>query len=249
VVSSGNWSKLQFTPQENATGTVNIVEHFQELLPAKGGTIGLITAQNGISTSPIELARNVQTIANKIPEGTLIIGMYNPTRGIFRDVKRTFSENKGRDTPTVVRTRQFMIAISHTLHRLNPELLWLHIPHSEAGVIANNAIKGMTDEQKRKLKHQLHIMALGPAKPIPTEFGKEVVNIYSRQDFITGVFALKSRNDPRYDIRFVKCISKFSERTGYIADHAFLGGTYQKVLQGGINELRSTEGFYNDKMH
>jgi RHS repeat-associated protein len=149
VVSSGNWSKLQFTPQENATGTVNIVEHFQELLPAKGGTIGLITAQNGISTSPIELARNVQTISNKIPEGTLIIGMYNPTRGIFRDVKRTFSENKGRDTPTVVRTRQFMIAISHTLHRLNPELLWLHIPHSEAGVIANNAIKGMTDQQKR----------------------------------------------------------------------------------------------------
>lgn len=38
-----------------------------------------------------------------------------------------------------------------------------------------------------------------------------------------------------------------SERTGYFADHAFLGGTYQMEQLKYIRELRKKEGFYDSK--
>jgi hypothetical protein len=247
VVSCGHWHKLQFTPHEWITNKVNIVDHFHELVPTEGSTIGLITTQNGIRTTQSDLVQNVRSVANMVPEGTLTIGMYNPTRGLINDCKRTIKERGGKDTPTVVNTRQFMVAISETLHKINPDLLWLHIAHSEGGVIGRNAIKGMTEDQKDLLKNQLYVLGLGPAKPVPLEYGRGVTNVYSKQDFITGWFALKYKNDPKYDVKFVRCRSKFSERTGYFADHAFLGGTYQRAQQDEIDDLRIQHGFYNGK--
>ena len=247
TVSCGHWYKLQFTPQEREIGVVNIVDHFHQLFPKEGSTIGLITMTNGICTTKEDVGENVQSIANMVPEGTLIIGMHNPTQGLIQDCKRTFQERRGIDTPTVVRTRQFMVAISEAIHKINPDLLWLHISHSEGGVVSGNAIKGMTDEQKGHLKQQLYYLGLGPADPLALEYGRGVTNIYSNQDFITGAFALKYRNDPKYDVRFVKCRSAFSERTAYVADHAFLGGTYKKAAKNEIDDLRAKHGLYNDK--
>ena len=247
VVSCDHWERLQYTPHESQVGTVNIADHFHNLLPKEGSIVGLITTQNGICSNMNDLGRNVQSIASMIPEGTLIIGIHNPSQGLIQDCKRTFQERGGKDTPTVIRTRQFMVAISERIHKINPDLLWFHIGHSEAGVIGGNAIKGMTEEQKGHLKQQLYFLGLGPAKPVPLECGRGVTNIYSRQDFITGLFALKYRNDPKYDIEFVRCRSTLSERTGYFADHAFLGGTYQTEQLRYIGNLRKTEGFYDSK--
>jgi RHS repeat-associated protein len=247
VVSCGHWHKLQFTPQEWKTGTVNIVDHFRELVPTEGSTIGLITTQNGICTTKKDLVQNVLSITNMVPEGTLTFGMYNMTKGLIQDCKRTFQEREGKDTPIVVSTRQYMVAISETLHKINPDLLWLHIAHSEGGVVGRNAIQGMTEDQKNLLKNQLYILGLGPAMPIPLQFGRGVTNIYSEQDFITGWFALKYKNDPNYEIKFVPCRSKFSERTVYFADHPFLGGTYQGEREKYIGRLRKSEGFYDAK--
>ncbi len=115
------------------------------------------------------------------------------------------------------------------------------------GVIGRNAIKGMTEEQQGLLKQQLYFLGVAPAKPVPLEYGRGVTNIYSKQDFITGWFALKYRNDPSYDIQFVRCRSTLSERTGYFADHAFLGGTYQMEQSDYIDILRRKEGFYAPK--
>ena len=142
---------------------MNIVDHFRELVPTEGSTIGLITTQNGICTTQKDLIQNVQSIINMVPEGTLTFGMYNPTQGIFSDCKRTFKERGGKDTPAVVSTRQYMVAISETLHKINPDLLWLHMGHSEGGVIGGNAIKGMTEEQRSLLQNQLYF--LGSAQP------------------------------------------------------------------------------------
>ncbi|MBI2810487.1 MAG: hypothetical protein HYX67_06645, partial [Candidatus Melainabacteria bacterium] len=222
-----------------------IIEHFQELVPQGGSTIGLITMQNGICTSKEDLGRNIQSINSMIPEGTLTIGIYNPTQGITKDCSRAFKERQGKDTPIVVRTRQMMVAISEILFRINPELLWLHVAHSEGGVIGGNAIKGMTEDQRGHLKQQLYFLALGSAAPIPAEFGRGVRNIYSKQDFITGWFALKYANDPKYDIQFVPCKSTWSERTGYFADHAYLGETYKKSQHIHFERLRENKGFYN----
>ncbi len=245
VVSCGHWHKLQFTPQELKADTVNIAEHFRELFPTEGTTVGLITTQNGICTTKNDLIQNVQSIGNMVSEGTLIFGMYNATQGLIQDCKRTFQERGGKDTPTVVNTRQYMVAISETLHKINPDLLWLHIGHSEGGVVGRNAIKGMTEDQRSLLKNQLYVLGLGPAKPIPLEYGREVANIYSKQDFVTGWFALKYKNDPKYDVRFVSCRSTLSERTAYFADHAFLGGTYQGAQSKFIKNLREKRGLYD----
>jgi RHS repeat-associated protein len=248
IVSCGHWHKLQFTPQEWIADKVNIVDHFHELVPTEGSTVGLITVQNGIGTTKSDLGQNVRSVVNMVPEGTLTFGMYNPTQGLIKDCTRTFSERGSKDTPIVVTTRQYMVAISETLHKLNPDLLWLHIAHSEGGVVGRNAIKGMTEDQKGLLKNQLYFLGLGPAKPIPLECGRGVMNIYSKQDFITGWFALKYKNDPKYDVRFVPCRSTFSERTAYFADHAFLGGTYQGVQRDEIDKLRGKYGFYDGKI-
>jgi RHS repeat-associated protein len=245
VVSCNHWHKLQYTPGEKATGVVNIVDHFHELVPTEGTTFGLISVGNGICTSQKDLRQNVRSVTNMVPEGTLTIGMHNASKGLVKDCGRTFQERSGKDTSAVVHNRQFMVALSETLHKVNPNLLWLHISHSEGGVISNNSIKGMTPEQKDRLKQQIYLLGIGPAKPLPLEFGREAVNIYSKQDFVTGPFALKYKNDPRYNIQFVRCRSSFSERTAFIADHAYLGGTYQHEQENYIDELRKAKGFYN----
>lgn len=72
-----------------------------------------------------------------------------------------------------------------------------------------------------------------------------VTNIYSRKDFIAWWFVLKYKNNPKYDVKFVSCRSKFSERTAYFADHAFLVGTYQGVQSEYIDRLRQEQRFYN----
>lgn len=247
VVSCGHWNKLQFTQDEWKKGTVNIADHFQELVPHEGRTIGLLTGQNGICTSPYGLRQNMLSTTKMVPEGTLTIALYNPTEGPFRDCIRFCRQSAGKDTPTVVTTRQFLIAVSDNLYKINSQLLWLHIAHSEAGLIYNNACKGMTPDQQSKLNQQINVFGLGPGEPVPLEFGYETRNVYSNQDFFTMWFALKHRNNPKYDIRFVPCRSKWSERTGYIADHAFLGGTYQSEQMKYIRELRKTYGFYGTK--
>ncbi len=249
VVSCGHWDKLKFTPQEKAIGMVNIVDHFEELIPKEGKTVGLITMQNGICTTKKDLKNNVASIAEMVPEGTLTIGMYNPTKGMYSDCKRTFKEQAGKDTPVVVHTRQIMVAISDSLYKINPTLLWLHILHSEGGVIGCNAIKGMTEDQKDRLKNQLHLLALGPAKPIPNKYGREVTNVYSKKDYITGRFASKYKNDSEYNIRMVPCRSKTSQKTAFFADHAYLGKTYQAEQLWYITDLRKQNGFYDCKNH
>ncbi len=243
-ITCGYFHKLQFTPQEWHTGIVNIVDHFHELVPERGQMIGLITAQNGIQTNLSEFSKNVQSIVNMVPEGTLIMGIYNPTQGIYRDCKRTIEERRGKDTPIVVSTRQMMVAISQALYKINPELAWLHVAHSEGGVICKNAIQGMIEDERGLLKKQMYILALGPAEPIPKDYGRGVTNIYSEKDFITGRFAKKHVDDPNYDIQFVECRSTWSERTGYFADHAHLGGTYQWAQFKNIDNLRQERGFH-----
>ena len=247
IVSCGHWNKLQTTPEERTTGIVNIVDHFQELLPTKGNTIGLITFQNGIHTSEKEMSQSTQSIRNMVPEGTLLLGMYNPTEGGFKDTYRAAQGIMGKETRASANTRQFLVAISESMHKINPDMLWLHIAHSNGGAVTGNAIEGMTEDQRSLLKNQLYLLGVGPSKPFALEYGKKAVNIYSSQDFITGPFALKYRNRSNYDIKFLHCKSSFSERTGWFTDHAHLGGTYQGGQMDFLQKSRTEQGFYDGK--
>ena len=171
--------------------------------------------------------------------------MHSPTQGLVKDVHSTFRERSGKNTKEVIIGRQFLTAMLTHVQNINPTMAWLHIAHSRGGATTYNIIQGMTDEQKALVKDSMYFLGLGSAQPMPLEFGRKVTNVYSQQDFITRGFALKYRSDPNYDIQFVRCASRWGERTAYIADHARLGKTYSEVQEDYILNLKQIRGFHN----
>jgi RHS repeat-associated protein len=248
MVSCGHWHKLQFTPEEVKTGKVNIVDHFQELLPHEGSNIGLITDLNGIQVKLRDIKDNMRFLTQAIPEGTLTFAMHSPTKGFISDLVRTFQERKGKETQEVIRGRQFLGAMLEVMDKINPEMFFLHIAHSRGAATSHAIINGMTEEQKAQLQNKMFYLGLGPAKAIKSGIGKQVANTYSSQDAITGWFGIPHLRDSRYDIRFVKCESRIKERTAFFADHARLGKTYRVAQKDYFDELRLHTRFYNDQV-
>ena len=133
-------------------------------MPKDGMIIGLITGQNGMQTSFKEFKSMSKSIVDKVPESALYVGLHNPCSWLGGDLFRVMKESNGKETPTVARTRQFMEAIVGQLHDINPKLLWMHISHSEGGLIAHNAIDKMNPDKKALLKEHLISLSLGPKR-------------------------------------------------------------------------------------
>jgi len=242
-VSCGHWHQVQFTPEEVHAGKLNLLDHFGELLPSSGKSIGLVTVGNGINTNIDEFDQMNKSVRDVVG-GTLIVSLHNPTEGLVKDAYRTLKERSGVNTPTVCRTRQFMATISEALHKVNPDVLWLYLAHSENGVISKRAIEGLSTEHKNLLQKELHMYAAGPADPLPKELGQSVINVYSTKDYITKWFAKPYLEDRNYDIRFLNCESPRSERILGGPDHGFLAPTYNKGWTGRIYDLRDDFVFY-----
>jgi hypothetical protein len=80
--------------------------------------------------------------------------------------------------------------------------------------------------------------------PIPDKYGKNVINTYSEKDFVTKWFA-HPKDGFSYDVHFVPCLSSRKEKVAYLADHKFMGSTYQKEAKDFIQRLREGRGCYN----
>jgi hypothetical protein len=158
AIACGFWEKLSLVNKD-----INLLDYLSKLLPfdEKKG-IGLLTFQNGIQCTLDDFMKMGVSIINKFRvlgskttdtshfcESPLCVGLYNPGGCLTCDVDRTIDHFKGRETPTVRRTRLMLVTIANLLHFINPQLRWLHIVHSEGGAITHNAIKGMTAEQKK----------------------------------------------------------------------------------------------------
>ena len=213
-------------------------------MPSQGGQVCLITAKNGIMNNRNDHLEFCKSIMNKHPEGTLFISLYNPTEGLLGDIKRVNLEKKEIETSAVCLERQFMVALAEQIHRINPDAHWADYVHSEGGLITRRAIEGMTPEQQELMKKHLLITAFGPAKPLAKTAAFQVVNIYSKKDYVTKWFANNERNNPEYDIRMVPCISPRSEWNLKLADHAFNGKTYQEALGDAAQKIREKHGLY-----
>src|SRR3990167_10488875 len=111
------------------------------------------------------------------------MALHNPTEGVLKDVARTNRERSGVETPGVCLARQFMATTAEKLYHINPQSLWLCIPHSENGVITKRAIEGMTEGQQQILQKILHVFAVGPAEPLSQKQGASVINAYSDKDY------------------------------------------------------------------
>ena len=136
------------------------------------------------------------------------------------------------------------MVLSDSISRVNPNALWLHIAHSEGGVITTRVIEKVGESRQEILRKQLYVFSVGPAEPIPKEYGLKCVSVYSKKDYVTGRYGKPFRNDPSYDIHFLKCTSSWKEKNFFIADHKFLGRTYRDAWGEYIQDLHDKIGFY-----
>ncbi len=245
-ISGAFLSRVIPNPEDLAVGKINIYPHMVQHMPKEGSACCLISVGNGIRTSLKEFASYQQSLLDRIPEGTPIISLHNPTGGFFYDYDRVKKEMMHLETDSVVRERQFLVVLSDALYKVNPSAVWLYFGHSERGLLSLRAIEGMTDEQKQKIHSQLFYIGVGPAAPMPKDLALDAFNVYSDKDYITLSFGKPFLNRSGYDIRIVKSLTPCKERILWIADHAFLGPTYQiDGVQEGIGEIRKNYGFYN----
>jgi RHS repeat-associated protein len=243
-VSCGFWHQMQFSAEELATGKVNLLDHFAEIMPKEGGCIGIVTNQPGVGSGREGLKIMHKSIMDKVPEQTLCIGIQTPSVFALWDGIRALLERWGVATPTVRHTSSMLGAIADTIHKINPEMGWVDVRHSEGGVIGRRAIERLPKEQRDILKKQLFNISMAPAKNMPTEYGLEAYNLFSEKDGITGLWA-NEQDGLTYNVEFLECISPRSERIFWFADHGMMGSTLQKGAERKIEKIRDFRRFYD----
>lgn len=237
--------QLKFTADECKTGIVNIFDHFSELLPNAGIFPPFATCQNGINTKRQEFGDMGYNLATFLPKETLLIGIYNRTEGLVKDSLRAMKELFGKETPIVDRTRQMMTACLDVLSNTSPEGLWLHVMHSEAGVIGKNAIEGMTSEQRKKLRNHMIGLGIAPAAPLSKCHTLDAISYYSEKDQVTLQYGELYLNDPNYDIQVVKCRTPSSDLDFFAGDHGYFKPTNQGSIKNGFDRFRDKFDSYN----
>lgn len=135
-------------------------------------------------------------IENLSVEKPLCIGFYNETNGIVHGIGHDlirFQDEWLLNTNSTVFLRQMMATCADLLPSY-PNLLWTHIAHSEAGLIANvvltSNVNRFNSHQTKFIKNHCITTAFGAVTPIPEDPVFKAYNIYSVDD-ITMHFAKK----------------------------------------------------------
>ena len=247
-VACGHWEKLRLSTEEQKTGFVNIEDHFSELLPTIGN-VGLLTFQNGILNSVADFQDMGKSILENLSEEPLCIGLYNASSGLTGDVDRLTQALQGYVTEGICRTRLMMTTFITQLLQTNPQALWIHIAHSEGGMLAKMALQGLRSQHSIHARNRLLALAYGPVAPISSRVARDAINTYSKDDKAALRFAKQYLNDPAYDIRLVDSLVPKSEQCIVAGDHTFTKATYQKALRDNLGTFRSLYKIYDAKKH
>jgi hypothetical protein len=240
---------MHFSPQEIFENRANLVDHLHEIISTQKGIIGLITIQNGIGTSLIELVSHCMSTMDDIPERPTCIGLHNKSEGMRNDIHRTIVDELLNRTMTTnaIKTGEFIGLIADSLNRIQSQSFWLHIPHSEAGVLFNLGHTMLTPTQKSLLQNQLIVFAIAPAEPISWRHCFESTNTYSDKDGVTGGFGKSYINNSDYHIQFIKCQSPKKECIPGLGDHYYNATTYRNERNDKIDRLREQYGYYDSR--
>ena len=218
------------------------------MLPSEGGMIGLVSLQNGIQTTLRETKDMINFTSSTLPKDTLVMSLYSPSGSLLSDLNQAGTEIANlKETPMVALTRQYFTAISTSLCKVNPELLWIHIAHSRGGGIAARAAEGMTSEQKEVMQKNLIYLGVAPSVPMNKNCALITDNVYSNKDTITGKFGKKFLNNPEYNITFIECETTWMKRLSnpLFSDHNFLDATYSNYTYETNSEYNDNIGFFN----
>ncbi|GEM_PF-2907288 len=174
---------------------VDLVPHFGNLLPKTRG-VGLFTCQNGIQNDWTDFEGMCQAITGKINKVTggkqkpLFIGLYNPTNGkqpfgFLDDMTRLLSSWK-LNPLSAFSLRQLFVTLLSRIPALNPNLLWAHIAHSEAGLLANHCLTdknwGLSLGERDVARKKLITLLYGGVALIPENAALRTFNNYSARD-------------------------------------------------------------------
>ena len=186
---------------------INIVDHLDKLLPQRQKSIGLFTFQNGIQNTHLpkavnnekgDLEKMGQSIISsfEVNEKPLCIGMYNATNGIkwgIMDDLIRFKHEWSLNCNSVLSFRQMACTFADLLPLINQKTHWVHIAHSEASLIANEALTGRKGfalgyRRANVIRNHLITATYGGVDPIPN-IVHHAVNNYSTHDITTHWYA------------------------------------------------------------
>ncbi len=122
---------------------------------------------------------------------------------------------------------------------------WLHIAHSEGGLIARDTLAGLSFETSRYTKNHLIVHTYGSVQPIAKHEAEIAVNFYASHDIAYQQYGIKYEKNDNYTIKVVD--SKNPPFLPIPGDHSFLGATYPGVLETNMRNLRDEVGFFNAK--
>jgi hypothetical protein len=218
---------------------VDLFQYLPELLPKNGKKVGLVTGMNGIRNSLEDFRLMGKSITDNLPEQPLFIGLYNPSKSLLRDCGRIGNHLRAEPTEIASQLRALFRALMNILLQVNPELLWLHIAHSEGGAITNRALEELTKEEKKYMKKHLITAAYGPVIPIHEDLAHVTYNTYSKDDYAAKRYGEAYKKIKGYNVDFVDRITLVDKLAIPAGDHAFQGATYQDALKSNIEKVRS----------
>jgi len=162
------------------------------------------------------------------------------------------------ETEMVSIKKEYMLAMTETLQKINPGLIALYVDHSRGGGITAGAITGMDTQEVSDLNSRIVYRSFAPSHPVDINQIKDAVSYCSKKDRATGWFCrgfkayaetegFFSRQPPRYDIKMIECISPESQWAGRFGDHRILGDTLQSAIRKDLAELYITYGFLENR--
>lgn len=178
--------------------TINILDHLDLLLP-NFSCIGIFTFQNGIQNDITDFENMGQKIIDNLPESPLCIGFYNASHGIVFDDLARMPNEWNINSFSVMIIRQTLATFAETLSsNKSRKVLWTHIAHSEAGLIANEILTTpgcynlfrQYNGIDKFLKEHMITLTYGGVSPIP-DVVHLAINNYSKDDITRHWFAYK----------------------------------------------------------
>ncbi|MCE5318471.1 MAG: hypothetical protein LLG04_14060 [Parachlamydia sp.] len=207
LVTCGHLDRLTPTSTETTTGQVHLLDHLPELLPAKGRSIGLFTFQNGINNSFEDFTLMGKSVFKHLAEKPLCIGLYNPHKGLLKDLEGVQNKLDGIISDSVCAMQGMIKEIATKLRSINPQLFWAHICHSEGGLIAQTVLALLQNDYYLAdyLRARLFALTYGAVLPIPRLHAMSINN-YSTGDIATWPRVRQMLKDlgekaKNYDIR------------------------------------------------
>lgn len=253
-VSCGHWPKLKLNDHEKkdlqkrgSKASINLLDHLHELIPNAGGKVGLVTYQNGINNGyDADFLKMGETIKSNLKEeNPLCIGLYNRSWTIGLDLLRMQCEFLGVRTEVVRCKRKMFTTLANRLLNLNDHPHWLHIAHSEGGLITRDTLDGLKDTALNYCLNHLIVHTYGSVQPIARSAAKDVLNTYATYDVAYRMYGSYYEKRSEYNINVVDSSEK--PLIPIPGDHGFLGVTYPIALKTNIDKVRDLYEIYDAK--